>query len=495
MPQRIRPAPQSPEPFDQVCAQLEDGFRSGVRAQILDGVTRAGSENRVLARFRASLAAHAFQFPPRKDASGRPLPPGLILRPGVRELERRSVREGFQVLRDWDGRAARFQKEIVSVDLLDWYTRERGARGAGGRPRGPAGARPPHGSPAPLPLHEGLGVVLDHYFLYLLALLSLRAWDAGDPNENLDRVAGLLADFQGVGGCEIPFLESVEGLFWIAISNYHPDDGAYDRILERVRGLNDAHRFRFSWLGASVLGTHLRWGFEAYYQRDLKLLRRDNFADYPWLMFSLATLMDRYHHLRSQGASEEARAPVVLALLNGITPDPPAFTGRLPASLGRQAEEQARFSALYQQYREDLHREFEPFRPQEARYSPLALHFNFPHNALKGMVGMRLLGWPVPRVPLEALFEDPSFLGRPEGAREALSGLLMEHSRANPEAAGNRRILVLAYNPTAGLRRYKSTLWGDLDPLEEEEREGADRSRLSGSPFQRGDTSTTPDSA
>jgi len=469
---------------------LENGLRLGIREQILEGVIRAGSESRALARFRTSLSAHAFQVPTAREASGRPRPSAFVLRSGVRELERRSAQEGFQVLRDWDGRVARFQKESVSVDLLDWFTRVRGARtGKGG-----AGPRSSNGSPEILPLRAGMEVILDHYFLYLLALLALRAWDHGDPQENLDRVGGLLSKLCAEGGCQIPFLESVEGLFWIAISNYHPDDGAYDRILERVRGLSEAHRLRFASLGAAVLGTHLRWGLEAYYKRDLKLLRRDNFADYPWLMFSLATLMERYHRLREEGGSDEARARLVLALLNGLTPDPPAFVGRLPASLQGQAEEQARFSQLYHRYKDDLHREFERFRPSDERYSPLALHFNFPHNALKGMVGMSLLGWPAPQVPLEALFEDPSFPGRPAGAREALSRLLMDHSRANPEAAGERRILVLAYNPTTGLRRFKATLWGDLDPIEEEERTGEDRSRLSGSPFQRGEGATTRDS-
>jgi hypothetical protein len=399
------------------------------------------------------------------------------------------MKEGFQVLKDWDGQTARFRREIVAVDMLDYYAR--------------AGSE---AAPAP----RGMAVLLDYYFLYLLALLSIRAWDDGDPNENLGRLETLLQALNGEGGCGYPFLETVEGLLWIAISNYHPDDGAYDRLLEKVRSLNEERRMRFALIGSPVLGTHLRWGFEAYYKRDLNLLRRDNFADYPWLLFSLATLMDRYHEMREEGTSAQDRKEVVLALLNGLTSDPPAFAGTLPPALADHAEEQARFSRLYHRYRKDLLEEFEPFRPSEERYSPIAFHFNFPHNALKAMVGMALTGWPLPRLPLESLFEDPEMSERKErDSPEALARILMAHSRANPEQIGSRRVMVMTYMPRTGLRRFRATVWGDLDPLAggsgHEDGEGAGApaeasppqepggaaertDRLPGSPFQRGDT-------
>ncbi len=469
--------------FDHVCDLLEDALTGGFRQELIETLLTGGDESQALARLRSAMGAHTFHTP-----SG-----GLALRPLVRDFDRKTMKEGFQVLKDWDGRAARFRKEIVAVDMLDYYARA--------------------GSEA-APVRQGMAVLLDNYFLYLLALLSLRAWDEGDANENLGRLESLLQALNGEGGGGYPFLETVEGLLWIAISNYHPDDGAYDRLLEKVRSLNEERRMRFALIGSPVLGTHLRWGFEAYYKRDLNLLRRDNFADYPWLLFSLATLMDRYHEMREAGTSVEDRKELVLALLNGLTSDPPAFAGTLPPALAAHAEEQARFSRLYHRYREDLLEEFEPFRPSEERYSPIAFHFNFPHNALKAMVGMALTGWPLSRLPLEAVFEDPEISEREGESPEALARILMAHSRANPEQIGSRRVMVMTYMPRTGLRRFRATVWGDPDPLAEGSGDGEEvrevgeevgvaagdsplqesgdpgerTDRLTGSPFQRGDT-------
>jgi hypothetical protein len=469
--------------FDAACDLLEDALTGGFRQELIDTLLTGGDESQALARLRSAMGAHTFHTP-----SG-----GLALRPLVRDFDRKTMKEGFQVLKDWDGRAARFRKEIVAVDMLDYYV---------------------HAGSEAAPVRQGMAVLLDYYFLYLLALLSLRAWDEGDPNQNLGRLETLLQALNGERGGGYPFLETVEGLLWIAISNYHPDDGAYDRLLEKVRSLDEERRMRFALIGSPVLGTHLRWGFEAYYKRDLNLLRRDNFADYPWLLFSLATLMDRYHEMREEGTSVEDRREVVLALLNGLTSDPPAFAGTLPPALAAHAEEQARFSRLYHRYREDLLEEFEPFRPSEERYSPIAFHFNFPHNALKAMVGMALTGWPLPRLPLESVFEDPEISEREGESPEALARILMEHSRANPEQIGSRRVMVMTYMPRTGLRRFRATVWGDPDPLAEGSRvgEGTEKvgeevgvtsgnplpqgsrgaeertERLPGSPFQRGDT-------
>ena len=53
---------------------------------------------------------------------------------------------------------------------------------------------------------------------------------------------------------------------------------------------------------AASMGSHLRFGFEATYARDTVIMRNDNVTDYPWLSFSLATLMREYSRMRDEGA-------------------------------------------------------------------------------------------------------------------------------------------------------------------------------------------------
>ena len=38
------------------------------------------------------------------------------------------------------------------------------------------------------------------------------------------------------------------------------------------------------------------------YRRDLGRMRSDNMGDYPWLLFSVATLMEEYVRLREEEA-------------------------------------------------------------------------------------------------------------------------------------------------------------------------------------------------
>src|SRR4030095_11759406 len=91
-----------------------------------------------------------------------------------------------------------------------------------------------------------LAILLDYYFLYLLALLSLRLWDQGDADENLDRLGQLLALLQGEGGSGQRFANDAETLILIATSHFEIDEHGYDRLLERTRTLNHAHQARIA---------------------------------------------------------------------------------------------------------------------------------------------------------------------------------------------------------------------------------------------------------
>ena len=134
-------------------------------------------------------------------------------------------------------------------------------------------------------------ILIDYYFLHLLSLLSVRLWDDGDPDANLDRLNRLLDQLQGPDGGGQQFTADAETLMLIATSHYERNEEAFVTLLGRVRSLNREHQAKIALGHAASLGCHLRFGFEATCGRDTVATRDDNVADYPWLCYALATLM------------------------------------------------------------------------------------------------------------------------------------------------------------------------------------------------------------
>src|SRR5262249_42073075 len=153
-------------------------------------------------------------------------------------------------------------------------------------------------------------------FFHVLTLFSLRIWDEGDADANLDRVSHLLTALQGPDGSGQPFAANAETLILIATSHFELQERGYDKLLARVRLLNDRHRTAIALGHAGSMGCHLRFGFEATYRRDTSLMRGDNVADYPWLCFALATLMQEYSRRKAEGAADEGDA-LAEGILNG----------------------------------------------------------------------------------------------------------------------------------------------------------------------------------
>ena len=110
-----------------------------------------------LLRLRDSMRSHAWK------AGGRQLNFGRI----VKTFDRRTRDDGFHVLNDWDGKADTVNEDIIPVDVLHYLIDTRG------------------GDPVD---RLALAILLDYYFFHLLALLSLRIWDDGDADANLDRL-------------------------------------------------------------------------------------------------------------------------------------------------------------------------------------------------------------------------------------------------------------------------------------------------------------------
>jgi hypothetical protein len=285
--------------FDAVCAQLGAALSSDARRQIVDDASGASDLAGALGRLRENLRAHAW-----KSVS-----PPIDLERTIRKYDKRTRGDGFHALHDWDGIADKVNPETIPVDVLDYLVRERG-----------------HEPVAPVVL----AILLDYYFMHLLALVALRIWDEGDADRNLERVDGLLTELQGPSGSGQKFADDAETLILIATSHFELAEWGYAKLLERARRLNREHRVRMALGHAASIGSHLRFGFEATYGRDTVKTRDDNVADYPWLCFALSTLMCEYVRLRADGVNERGRRALVEALLNGLTPDARAFGGTLP---------------------------------------------------------------------------------------------------------------------------------------------------------------------
>ena len=233
-------------------------------------------------------------------------------------------------------------------------------------------------------------------------------------------------------------------------------------------------------------------------------MRNDNVGDYPWLLFSLATLMEEYVRLREEEGERGAawRTRVLEGLIDGLTPDPWAFLGAPPEALRPYGKEHSRLREALAEHREDLAEELVRLRPGREAYSPLSLHCNFPHNAIMAKVSIHLADENAPNLPMDAMFTRADGLRPAEpdaepgvsqaagreareesGARagsgpvakddaagattedlvsanhpEALARYLMAYSGASPERLGRRGARLIIYDPNVGLRYYKMAL-------------------------------------
>jgi hypothetical protein len=415
-------------PFDEVCASLEDALSGPFRAEVVAALSSSPTLGAGLARLREAMRSDVWSFGPAS----------LTLARAVRAYDRATRDEGFHALHDWDGIAAHVNADTIPVDVLTYVIDQRG-----GDAFDPVVA----------------AILIDYYFMHVLSLLSLRVWDAGDADANTDRVDGLLRLLQGPAGSGQRFCDDAATLLLIATAHYEREEWGYDLLLARVRTLADRHRAAIAIGHGASMGCHLRFGFEATYGRDTTLMRDDNVADYPWLCFALATLMDEYHRVRQGGDSTLGRSAMVESMLNGLSADARAFLGAGPSSLKAHEVERARFREYFRGYQADLLGEFSAFQPSESAYSPLSFFFNFSHNVMKGQMVDSLL-WGNPwQVGLNDLLTGMARPDEPaERSREALARTLMAYARTNPQKIRGRPMPVIVYDSEAGYRAFRLTL-------------------------------------
>jgi hypothetical protein len=206
------------------------------------------------------------------------------------------------------------------------------------------------------------------------------------------------------------------------------------------------------------MGCHLRFGFEAQCGRDTLALRDDNIADYPWLCFALAAVMDEYARLAGpEGPAprpERERAVIEEALLNGLTPDARAFIGVPPPSLSRSESDRVRFADGFARHKPALLESFQKYRPSESAYSPLSLFFNFSHNVVKGTVVDALLWGEAWDLSLNDMLTGVPRAGLEQGSQQLLATTLMGYARSNPDRIRGRLMPVIVYDLQAGRRAF-----------------------------------------
>ena len=262
--------------FDQACGLVENAVRGGVRREIVSGLS-AKTLGASLAQLRDAMRANRFRAASQQ----------IFLDRVVTAFDGRTRADGFHILHDWDGKAQRTNPDIIPIDVLHFIAEQRG------------------GDPS---TEVEPAILLDYYFMHLIALLTMRAWDEGDPNQNLDRLNAMVAELQGPNGSGQQFAADAETMMLIGTSHYELEEWGYARLLDKARTLDEAHQFAVGLGHASSMGCHLRFGFEAQCGRDTLLLRDDNIADYPWLCFALAAVMKEYSRLADAGIENRDRA-------------------------------------------------------------------------------------------------------------------------------------------------------------------------------------------
>lgn len=386
-----------------------------MRRDIVTSLSRGQSLHASLGALRHMMQEHLWK------ASGRAVP----MAGAIRVADGATRRDGFHALHDWDGIADHVNPEIIPVDVLD-YIRAL-------RPDQPA-------SPV------ALAILIDYYFFHIVSLLALRVWDTEEPGAALRSVGDLLDALQGPDGGGQPFVSNVETLLLIATSHYEPDEHGYGELLSRMATLSQAQQDAVALGHAASLGAHLRFGFLATYGRQRQEMRADNVADYPWLGWAVATVVQRIERIPPVAYSSPDGRQWIEALLGGLTADTEALLSHEPVA--------SRLRPLLP----GLLPLFEELTPTPAAYSPLSLFFNFSHNLIKGSVVDAVLRAEPWRVPYNDLLTGAAGGASPLASREALATTLMAYARRSPQRIRGELLPVIVYDPESGKARHAAAM-------------------------------------
>ncbi|MBL8962341.1 MAG: hypothetical protein JNJ98_20940 [Gemmatimonadetes bacterium] len=394
--------------FSELCAALEELLGGPARGEILDRLPARPRDP--AAALREGMRTHHFK------ASI-----GFALGGLVDALDAATIRDGFHVLHTWDPVAHRFLPDNTPVLLLGYLEAVRG--------------RDPRGEQA---------LLLDAYFLFLLVLLAMRAWDTEDANASMDRLDHLLALLQGEHGSGRQFVRHWPMLIGLAIAQYQPDERGFDPLLGRLRALDPAHERAMALNNAANFGAHLRWGAHFMYEHDVERMRADNVVDYPWVMHAAATLTRHF-------AAGDRSEVLVEGLLHVLGADPGVVlaAGEIPSVVRAMGDERAACASTLRAHKDELVAACAAARPVPERYAPLGFHFNFLHNVLTAALAVIVVDG-APPVPLDDLLH-----ARPVPSRRlADSPDVFAHQlgiyAAHPDRLGAKRAPLIVYDATLG---------------------------------------------
>ena len=280
------------------------------------------------------------------------------------------------------------------------------------------------------------------YVLRLLALLSMRVWDAGPAGagDRLSRVQGVLDELWRTTPADQPVLvRDARWLFALAQSPTTDELWAYFEIAERIaETLSAEDRIEIHKAGVRMAGGHLRSQLRhrstqkgvPIDEHSLVLsTRNSNALDLALLTQGLVPLLEAYERAWQRGDSPK-RLDLAAAIYQGISPDPELFVNRLdllgPYSMiehlftttdrdghaiytpvGRRHVQLLQgYEALIGRLSKPLHDDCPHFNPVDGAYSPYGLLYGFSSNLLEHMALKTLTPDAVTHFSLEDVFTD-----------------------------------------------------------------------------------------
>ena len=420
-----RPAPVGD--FEQACSTLKTMLDGSFRRELCESLAGSPTLGDALGPLRRGMETHCWTVR------------GTQIRlPVIKDLDARTRVDGFHALHDWDGIRDSVNPSIIPIDVLDFAVRE-------------------HGSSRCTP--SSVAILLDYYFLYVLSLLSLRIWDEGAADANLDALGALLTHLQGPCGSTHQFVDDAASLLLVATSHYELEERGFAALLARVRTLAPRHQEAVALSHAAAMGCHLRFGYAATYRQSVAAMRADNVADYPWLAFSLLILLRQYAGFQAMAADTAECARVIEAIVNGLSADVEAFgTTDAVRGLWSNDAERAEWEALLARHRETLVNEADGLQPDECIYSPIAFFFNFSQNVIKAAVVDAILWGEPASLTLNDLFTGVAESEAQAVAKQRRASILMEWAQSRPDPVGGRLLPVIVYDPAAGRAAFDRTI-------------------------------------
>jgi hypothetical protein len=278
------------------------------------------------------------------------------------------------------------------------------------------------------------------YLIRQLALLCMRAWDAGagSAGERLAQAQGILdALWRGTPADQPVLVRNVRWLIPVAQSPGTDELAPYFEVAEQIAATAaDDDRIQIHDAVVRLAGGHLR-SYLHYYvtQKDVPLddarlvliSRKSNALDYSLLIQGLVPLLEAYERAMESGDGAKRHA-LADAICQGVSPDAELFVNRVDllaaysmveylftttdpeghavyTPIGRRhvrlLEE---YAARIARLAKPLHDDCRQFRPVDGAYSPFGAFYGVSSNLLEHMALRTLARDAVARFSLEDVF-------------------------------------------------------------------------------------------